>query len=697
MKTAEYEFYQYPFESFNPVQSAVAEYIGSDCNLVVAAPTSSGKTICGELIAGYYLFHTGLISVDKIIYTSPLKALAEEKYEDWTSQEHPWNKHSVVVMTGDYQMTEARQKEVHRADIIVSTYEMLAVRSRRAKHESIQWLLDTAVIIIDEAHFLSSEGRGDHLENALIGFTRLNPRARIVFLSATMRNAKIMAEWLTLLNGKPTELVESTYRPCHLQMHYETYSKPNVQQFRLFEAEKQEIIATALDLIEHHKQDQWLLFAHSKAYGREMWAALTRKYPGQSAFHNADQSKESRKAIETSFKDGRLRYLVATSTLAYGLNLPARMVIILGVKRGMAYVDPLDIIQECGRAGRPKYDTAGDAYVILENSQLPEWTKLLSEGIDVKSRLPHKVGFHLIGEIAEGRVDSPDTAHHWADRTLANKQGLWSASKVSELFDSFKKEGLIYSDLDDWTDEEVKSNYAVTKLGKIASINYFDPFDVTAWKKNIVTIRSRDLTKDDAAVAWALTNCPSVSSGFIPKEMRSLTNEYLFELRRLNLFVSSDGFLSKAAVLYNQIQGQDHVVSAFPAMLTPIVMDAPRIISCLYQIDSMVLSNRDRGYWDSVLTRILYGVGWEAAELCKLDGIGRVNAERLIGAGINSIDSFIQQEQFVKTLLSEATFDKSMSSAKKLKGATNENDDVDLHVKSEREESPSASGVLDLW
>lgn len=672
--TAEYKHFTYPFENFNPVQSLVLPHVDQDVNVLVASPTSSGKTICGELVAGEALANNR----GKVIYTSPLKALVEEKLEDWTSPNHPWHGKKVFVMTGDYQMTPKRQEELDAADVIVSTYEMLAVRCRRQHLESTTWIKNAAVLIIDEAHFISSAGRGDHLEVALIGFARLNPAAKIVFLSATMRNVREMAEWLQELTGRQCAVVESQYRPCVLTTHMQGYQVQAARSWERFAAEREAIVEAALDLIASHEDDQWLLFAHSKTIGREMLKALSSKYPRAAAFHNADLSKDSRKKLENSFKQGTLRYLVATSTLAYGLNLPARRVCILGVKRGTEYVDPLDVIQECGRAGRPKYDPAGDAYVLTEFKDQFTWSKLLSDGIDVKSQLPSKLGFHLIGEIAEGRVTGELDSRDWERKTFYFKQKP-QCQVAPNMFTAFKEHGLISQIDENWDDSEIAGRYKVTKLGRIASINYFDPFDVSAWKRNLVRLRGTPaIESSDAAIAWLFANVPSVSSGYVPKELKSLTNEFLRELRPYNLSVTSDGALARATILYNRIQGQDEVLGQFASQLVGMVQDAPRMVSCVHQIDSRVLGNRSYVYWEKVANRIQYGVGWLAADLCRLDGIGRVSSERLVGVGIESVRDFVLKSQLARELLSESQFDKAIAHAKRLERIDDHGDEADL-------------------
>src|SRR3990172_9105724 len=313
IKTTEFKYGSYPFKYLNPVQSEVFPHIEKDCNVSIAAPTSSGKTIAAELIAA-----KSLCDGKRVAYLTPLKALTEEKCQDW-SNGHYFQNYSMIVLTGDYKLTEEREALLQKAKIIVSTYEMFAVRCRRFSIERSKYINEIGTLIIDEAHFIGSLGRGDHLENSLILFTRRNPTARIVFLSATMENYRQLAEWLTDLNKKPTEVVFSTYRPCKLNISYEPFVMPSYyKRYEYHAISERLILDRLLDIITRNPDDQWLIFAHSKAIQKKAYEWLDNRFDKITAIHNADLDKDSRATIETNFKDKKIQYLVATSTLAYG-------------------------------------------------------------------------------------------------------------------------------------------------------------------------------------------------------------------------------------------------------------------------------------------------------------------------------------------------------------------------------------------
>ena len=215
-RSVDYPYMSWDFEYFNPMQTKVLPYVTSDCNIVVAAPTASGKTVVAEMVMGCVFNET-----DKsAIYLAPMKALAEEKISDFESDEHEFSKHNQAIMTGDYTMTAQKLKEVSQAKVVIMTNEMLATRARLYKSEKNEWLKNVGVLIVDEIHLLGVDGRGDSTEAALMSFSKLNPECRLILLSATMPNCGALARWCQVLNGKETALIESDYRPCKLNKNY---------------------------------------------------------------------------------------------------------------------------------------------------------------------------------------------------------------------------------------------------------------------------------------------------------------------------------------------------------------------------------------------------------------------------------------------------------------------------------------------
>jgi replicative superfamily II helicase len=643
LRANEFPYGAYPFDEFNPLQRLVLPELESGTNVIVEGKTSSGKTICGEILSA-----TALFQGRQVLYLCPLKALAEEKLEEWTSPTHPWYAHNIAIITGDYVLTPSKKRELENADVIISTFEMFSVRCRMSLSEGSSWLFNLGSLIIDEAHFLSSDGRGDHLEHALLLFTKINPNCRIVFLSATLSNSPDIAIWLTQLNLRPTVHIKSDYRPCPLRIHFHAY-EPSGNPFTSSGPDLQRQLKYLFSL---DTESQWLVFVHSKAHGRLAIEVAKKVWASRVGFHNADLDKGSRKALEGAFKSGEVRCLIATSTLAYGCNMPARRVAIFGLRRGFSEVDPLDIIQECGRAGRPRYDNEGDAYVILEKRQLQDgWDHLIREGIGVKSRLSTKIGFHLIGEIAEGRIAERDQVVAWAKRSLAYQQELICEKKLTEALTLYRTHGLVH------TSFEGPDKFEASILGRIASAHYYDPMDVVSWRRNLNTVNERQLHRNDAALAWMFMRISSIV-GFIPKDLKGYVSSYLSEMKKLDLTFGTDGTLAAATVLHLHLTGQVETAKRFPSILISIITDIDRMLSCIQQIDQRIFHNHSQEYFKLLRQRVRYGVNWEEADLCCIPGIGKVHSGALVESGILDQKSFWANPGKVKTVIPYKLYDK---------------------------------------
>jgi replicative superfamily II helicase len=309
VNTSNFPYGKYTFEKFNQVQSRVFEIYDKDCNCVIAAPTSVGKTVCAEMFMSSEVRLRG----GKAIYLAPLKALAKEKIDDWTSKNSIFSDLKISICTGDYRLTESRKKELEEADIIIMTSEMLNSRCRNLYSENNEFLKNCGTLIVDESHLLTVPSRGDHLEVGLMKYAKIAKDPRIVFLSATMPNVDQIANWLGCsLVRKDTYLIESNYRPCPLEIHYEEYE--NSQYYELTEDYK---VSKAIDVVREYPNDKFLIFVHSKVTGESICSALKERNV-ECEFHSADLDKNKRHQVEQKFKNGNLRIIVATSTLAWG-------------------------------------------------------------------------------------------------------------------------------------------------------------------------------------------------------------------------------------------------------------------------------------------------------------------------------------------------------------------------------------------
>jgi len=625
--TSEFPFAKWKFEKFNPVQSRIMEYYNQDVNGLIAARTSAGKTTIAEQFMAEQIRSRG----GKAMFLAPLRALAREKLNDWTDKDHHFSDLKISICTGDYRLTKERTKELEEADIIVMTSEMLSHRSRSHKSEQSQFLQKIGVLVIDESHLLTVPGRGDHLEVGLMKFTQINPGARIVLLSATMPNVEEIAEWVSYsLNQKQTFILLSEYRPVPLTVHYENYDD-SLRRYDLIEQEK---INKALDIVEWYKDDKFLVFAHTKRTGDLMKKEL--KSAGiDCQFHNADLESSERAKVEDRFKnDPMFRVIVATSTLAYGLNLPARRVIILGVHRGVDEMESYDILQMIGRSGRYGIDPMGDAYILVPESRAAEYKRKYSKSNRIESQLLIKTGetyktlaFHLVSEIFFGGITTTEDVHKWFNRSLAYFQNKhFDDSIVDSTLKLLTKCGAITEENGIWKTRTVL---------KVASMFYISPFDVSDLYFNFDGIFKGNCEDDDYKVALALGNIDSLRMNIVNKLEKEEISLFANQIRlKAGGKVLLDGAVKAAYCYYNLLNGINSQACA--SSQRNLQQDFNRIAQVLNALDSIGNLWKKKNWFKNLEGRIAYGVPVHLLDLCQLENIGRVRATKLYDAGIKT-------------------------------------------------------------
>ena len=294
-----YPYCAFEFPTWNPVQQNCYSYFTQDCNLVVSASVASGKTVIAEAIFGYEL---SLSSNAKVAYVCPLKALGNEKYNDWNRHETfaPYPK---VMLSSDNYIEEEKLQD---ARMILSTIESLNIKCRK----NASWLKDVKVLVFDEAHLFNDENRGAGAEALMINMSIINPDCRLICLSGTLSNCKEIASWLKRLNDKKTYFVNSNWRPTELIKNVVIS-----EELSDWEKDIEKIIAGSGD-------EKILIFVHSKRIGEEISKYL-KKQGIKNAFYNADLRANIKDRILFDYKQkySDLNVLIATNSLGVELNL----------------------------------------------------------------------------------------------------------------------------------------------------------------------------------------------------------------------------------------------------------------------------------------------------------------------------------------------------------------------------------------
>ncbi len=663
--TSQFPHAKWPFDSFNPVQSRLFELIGKDVNVTVAASTAAGKTVCAEMFMSTVIRTKG----KKAIYIAPMKSLAKEKETDWTDPNHHFSDLNIFIATGDFRFTESRIAEMDQADVVVMTPEMLASRCRSDTSTKSQFLKDVGCIVFDESHLLSVPSRGDHIEVALMKLVDISPDMQVVMLSATMPNVDEVCGWVSKITNRDTYYLLSEYRPCPLTIHYETYYDGDSN----YDDVEDSKASSALSIIEHYPDDKFIAFVHSKRTGNKL-LELCQRHGVQAEFHNADKTYAERSSIENRFIRGTdLRVMIATSTVAWGVNSPARRVVIVGDTCGLSPVPTWDINQMAGRAGRPRYDPRGDVYILVPESKKIQSINRLKKQDLIKSTLldfvgtaevPHykTLAFHIVAEINQGNVKTPEGFREWYHRSLAAFQDHAFDDNVIDstlsLLESYKA---IYLNED--------KEYQCTSIGKVASMFYFSPFDVADLKRNFFHLFTKHQEHNEVAVSLALANIDSHRFGICNKIEKEACERFRRNVIELSGPYAADYSICKVGAAYhNAMRGKrDTALSTTTAM---IMNDLDRTMQVLMSLDSMSAKWNKSKWFKELAIRIRKGVPAHLAGLCELPNIGVARAQKLVDAGIKTLDDVISVDKITLVgLLGKKLADSTIESIGQLKAS----------------------------
>jgi len=637
LETKLFQWGNFPMEKFNPIQSKLVEFVSGDNNIVVEAKTSTGKTVMGEMFMWKVLGEGR-----KVIYTSPLKALTREKWDSW-SRKFGDKGFKIAIVTGDYRLTDKRIKELNEANIILCTSEMLDHRTRNMTSEKSDWLAKAGLLILDEVQMIGMQDRGDKLEAGLMRFTIINPTCRLILLSGTMPNSGEISGWIRDLNGKDTILVKSGWRPIKLNMKYEEYN----DEGSYYDA-KNNMFGKVIAEVKRHDKDKILIFVHSKTDGRRIMGILEESgYTVE--FHNADLEADERVNIEESFKNktGGVRIIIATSTLAYGLNLPARVVIIAGMHRGLEEVSELDIIQMCGRSGRMGIDSEGDAIMVFPSKKLDEFRRRIENPGDILSQIndPIIAAFHVIGEIGCKSIKTREDVQKWYSRTLAVRQGeKIDKEYVDKLVDYLLKNNAI---------RDVNGQLVETELGRASVFFYLRPDLLKDLMVNWSKIFEIGVEENDFIVSIGMSRLRIYQSVIVSKADREEIEKYYQASKAMSgtLGEISEGQAKVGMAYHNMLKGLGGVKNPLGGVQRGLTQDIERVMQALAYLDAKYARWLKGAFWNGMTIRFRYGVGPELVSLCRLEGIGGTYARKLYNEGIRQpVDLITKKKESIMAL-----------------------------------------------
>jgi len=650
-------------EELNPVQrEAVEKGLFTARNLVVSAPTASGKTLIAELALVHNWLGKGMG-----VYLTPLRALASEKYADFKELEPLGIR--IGVTTGDYDQPAEYLGEY---DLVIATYERFDSILRLKP----SWLRRVRVVVIDEVHMVSDPERGPIIE--MIAARLLRRGVRIIGLSATIGNPGSLAEWLNAIlvntEWRPVRLVEGVFSKSSWQIRFSD---------KRIEEVPEETGDPFLDIALYNVVDlgvQTLVFIHNRRKVEEYAAEASRRLPSTGngdelnrllreleeaptsierdvlsdmikrgvGFHHAGLSSIARRVVEEAFRARLLKLVYATPTLAAGVNLPARRVLV-SIKRydparnRRVNISISEYKQMAGRAGRPRFDDIGES-IIVDASNISEGLKYINgspEPVTSKLASERSLRIHVLSLVASGDALSMNEVMEVLGSTLSVKQSGspgFIAGKIRDSVRLLSELGML-----EYNGEELRA----TSLGRVTSFTYLDPLTVSLYKRlrpseprdlyllHIVCMspdfkRSSPYIQERVVSRWEDIALEMAGQGLIPGP--SLVEDYDDWL---------DGFMH-AMILYDWINEvpEDDIVSKYmigPGDLYNMRDTASWITHALSRIEGSLGNIAYRKALTILTERLDKGVKEDALELTSLRLIGRVRARILIQHGIRSL------------------------------------------------------------
>jgi helicase len=483
---------------YPPQAAAVEAGVTESEDVVLAVPTASGKTLVAQL---------AMLTADgPALYVVPLRALATEKFETFADLPGV----SVGIATGDYDAIDA---DLADDDVVVATSEKVDAALRN----DAEWVDRVGCVVVDEIHLLDAEGRGPTLEMVLATLRRRFPDVQIVGLSATVDNAAAIAAWLD------ATLVADDWRPVDLRRGiYDdgevTFEDGTTQSVADPEVPIETLVADVVD-----DGGQCLVFVRSRREARALaidlaetgfafpaevteairetartgaGTTLARTVARGVAFHHAGLRTEHRLAVERAFRDREVTVICATPTLAAGVNVPARRVVVRDLRRytddGPALLPILEVHQMMGRAGRPGLDPYGEAILVAGRDDpagvRERYLESDPEPIESKLASPGALRTHVLATVASNGVASRHDLRGVLQETFyAHQHGVDDLeADVDDAIAYLESVGLL---------ETADGNLQATDLGTLVSRVYVDPTTGT----DVVAALERAADLDDVA------------------------------------------------------------------------------------------------------------------------------------------------------------------------------------------------------
>ena len=649
---------------YPPQEKSVKAGLLEGKNILVSAPTASGKTLIAMLAIIKHLSE----KKGKIVYLSPLKALASEKFNEFKKLESVdfGRKLKIQISTGDYDQAD---KNPNQNDILVLTNEKMDSIIR----QGTEWINEISLVIADEVHLLGDDDRGPTLEIILTKLKLLSQKPQILALSATVTNADEISDWLEC------KLVKSEWRPVPLWEGVYDQGTITMQDRKNFEIEtsvRGPPVDLGLDSLKNGGQA--ILFAETRSRSvslatkasdavskmisneeRKMLEQISQKILDENehtelvktlatlitkgvAFHHAGLNQNCRDAIESEFRNKRIKLLASTPTLAAGVNLPARRVVVSNLNRydvkygGNKPISILEYKQLCGRAGRPQYDEYGEA-IIVGNSNVEEifdyYINGTPEPISSKLTDDKALRIHVLSFVSTNPGIKGEEIIEFFSKTLVGSQERKSTIifKIQIALRYLESENLV---------KQKGNRFIATDFGKKTSTLYIDPLTAVLFRKSLQQISRKGHTlgllhlitsSEDFFPKFSLRNKDYEIIGTLLENHADELIENISEYDCNRSLLSLHSWINESS----EISLSDNL-GIESGDMHRMVETADWLIHALYELAKLEKKDEILAEVDNLRSRISYGIKEELVDLVKVKGIGRVRARILFKNGIRT-------------------------------------------------------------
>ncbi|MGC9443920.1 MAG: DEAD/DEAH box helicase [Candidatus Methanospirareceae archaeon] len=624
-------------ELYPPQEEAIrAGLLDSERNFIIATPTASGKTFLAELA----MLQAILTGSGKCLYVVPLNALAYEKYQNFKERYGAAVK--VGISTGDY---ESSSRYLERNEITILTLEKLDSLTRLKP----AWLRSISVVVVDEVHVLGEDKRGPRLEGAMARFMSFNPAARVIGLSATIANVAEFGGWLD------ARVVQSDWRPVPLK-----------EEILLAKSDREIIERVDSEVA---RGAQVLVFVNTKrgaaSFARKVAAEVRLRTDALDtlaekvdigvddlpeiarsgvAYHNSWLHPEQRRAIEDSFRARDLKVICCTPTLAMGVSLPAKLVLIRNYKfytlgRGLEPMPVFWVKQVFGRAGRPEHDAYGTGVIVARDEESVE--EIQSVYIDgalerIESRFSLETMTEQILATIVGGAQRIEQVLEFLNSTFYAFQHSTELEALLTDLDSIllelSRKGFIELDSD---------RLRPTPFGALASRLYLSVHSALELREGIQTLGESDragtLSLSDFDLLILLCRCDEI----IP-----LTVKHAFEIatnlsENLEWVYYAGHALGSAIVAQAWIEEHTYAelketFNAYPGEIHNTIFNLGWMAYAASRIADYLKEDHLSARLRLLHDRIKHGVKSELLGLVAIKGVGRVIARGLYARGLRT-------------------------------------------------------------